>query len=634
VETHRRSQFSSYGLTVRTSDGGTNDVPMYAGALDYWRVDPDCWAACLASLARLGFRLVDTCVPWNVHEPQAGTWRWTGAHDLRRFVEAAAAAGLQVVVRPGPLVNAELLYVGLPERIVRDPACLAVTSRNTPAWLPAPPRMVPLPSYASRRFQAEATRWLGAVAEQIEPYQAPDGPVVAIRIDLLLVRLGAYDLDYHPDALAWWTEFAGEIEPPTAWDPQRAALCARWVEFKEYYAARALAWISTALDQAGLGEIARLHSAPPAGPDAVPLCRLATAVDGIAGHNMHFRARDWRTWGERARLVAGSAPLPVAPELGCGGPPWLTPATHADQRAVALGVLAAGIRGFGAYMAVERERWYGAAVASDGTVADPGRFFQQLLAALTELDWPRLHRAVSVGLVATRADARYALASSVVDPLPPTVIDLVAAGPGGSAEFALDEEARQHRRWYAAVRDALDRADISWIGLDQDCAAERFAAVDLLVMPTIRRVDRGCWAKVCAAVQAGTRMIIGPGKPVADEYEKPLGGSIPRGVGRFRRDGLRDPEGLVSDLIAAANQPSSDWRCPAQAHIGTELFCTAAGQPAVLFVSNRSGTPTAAQISWPAGYSGRDGLTGAPADAPHLAGFEVRMLRIVSSPAP
>src|SRR5262249_50426568 len=134
-------------------------------------------------------------------------------------------------------------------------------------WLPSPPRAWPVPSYASEAFRAKVRAWYAAVAEVVGPQLAPEGPGVAIGVDneaQMFFRLGAYDFDYHPDAIRWWREVTGDDgEPPRAWDPAQAGRCAAWVRFKDQYLARALGGFAGLLDEVGLGGVARFHNLPP-----------------------------------------------------------------------------------------------------------------------------------------------------------------------------------------------------------------------------------------------------------------------------------------------------------------------------------------------------------------------------------
>ena len=157
-------------------------MPVYSGALHYWRVDPARWDRALATLAAQGLTTVESYVPWRVHEPRRGAWEWRGAANLARFLGLARAAGLAVMLRPGPAVNAELTSFGMPEHVLAEPDVQALTARGTPVWLPSPPRAWPVPSYASTAFREHVTRWYRAVADVIGPHLAPDGLCVESRL--------------------------------------------------------------------------------------------------------------------------------------------------------------------------------------------------------------------------------------------------------------------------------------------------------------------------------------------------------------------------------------------------------------------------------------------------------------------
>src|SRR5690606_13459497 len=65
-------------------------VPLWAGAMHYWRHAPEDWSSCLDAMKAMGLRLVDIYVPWGVHEVAQGTFDF-GQHyarlDVARFVE-------------------------------------------------------------------------------------------------------------------------------------------------------------------------------------------------------------------------------------------------------------------------------------------------------------------------------------------------------------------------------------------------------------------------------------------------------------------------------------------------------------------------------------------------------------------
>ncbi|MEU9117382.1 beta-galactosidase [Streptomyces sp. NPDC048483] len=88
-------------------------VRLLSGALHYFRVHEAQWGHRLAMLRAMGLNCVETYVPWNLHEPRPGEFRDPEA--LGRFLDAAHAAGLWAIVRPGPYICAEWENGGLPE---------------------------------------------------------------------------------------------------------------------------------------------------------------------------------------------------------------------------------------------------------------------------------------------------------------------------------------------------------------------------------------------------------------------------------------------------------------------------------------------------------------------------------------
>jgi beta-galactosidase len=88
------------------------------GEMHYSRVPAERWEAELQKMKTAGIDIVSTYVIWNHHEEQEGQFDWSGKRDLRRFVQLARKAGLDVVVRVGPWVHAEVRYGGIPDWVV------------------------------------------------------------------------------------------------------------------------------------------------------------------------------------------------------------------------------------------------------------------------------------------------------------------------------------------------------------------------------------------------------------------------------------------------------------------------------------------------------------------------------------
>lgn len=85
-----------------------------SGAIHYFRVVPEYWQDRLEKLKAMGCNTVETYIPWNMHEPKKGQYRFDGMLDIERFVITAQKLGLYVILRPSPYICAEWEFGGLP----------------------------------------------------------------------------------------------------------------------------------------------------------------------------------------------------------------------------------------------------------------------------------------------------------------------------------------------------------------------------------------------------------------------------------------------------------------------------------------------------------------------------------------
>lgn len=88
------------------------------GEFHYSRTPASQWEAELRKMKAAGIDIVASYVMWNHHEEVEGKFDWSGNRDLRRFIQLAAKAGLDVVVRVGPWAHAEVRYGGIPDWVV------------------------------------------------------------------------------------------------------------------------------------------------------------------------------------------------------------------------------------------------------------------------------------------------------------------------------------------------------------------------------------------------------------------------------------------------------------------------------------------------------------------------------------
>lgn len=157
------------------------------GEYHFSRDHPARWERELRKMRAGGVSVVATYLLWIIHEEVRGTVRWDGQRDLRRFVETAGRAGLEVVLRIGPWAHGETRNGGFPD------------------WLQA----LPLAHRTNDPAYLELVRgWYTAIAEQVRGLfhgeDNPAGPVIGIQVDNEL-----YDQPEHLRTLRQLAEQAG-----------------------------------------------------------------------------------------------------------------------------------------------------------------------------------------------------------------------------------------------------------------------------------------------------------------------------------------------------------------------------------------------------------------------------------------
>lgn len=95
-------------------------VKLVSGAVHYFRIAPTHWYQTLYNLKAMGCNCVETYIPWNLHEPQKGTFDFSGIADVEAFLEVAKELNLYAIVRPSPYICAEWDFGGLPAWLLKD----------------------------------------------------------------------------------------------------------------------------------------------------------------------------------------------------------------------------------------------------------------------------------------------------------------------------------------------------------------------------------------------------------------------------------------------------------------------------------------------------------------------------------
>src|SRR5258708_5237910 len=362
-------------------DLGSGEVlPLWAGAMHYWRHPPHERRARLAARRATGWRLLVPCVPWGIHETAAGEFDYGTRDpqlDVASFLRMSHEVGLRCVLRPGPHINAELTFFGLPERVVWKAECQARTPGGHPVVLPMVPVAFPVPSYASGAFLDETARWYQAVGQALSHLRWPEGPIVLVQVDnegALYFRDGQYDQDYHPDAVEAFRRFVrakygrkvtelrtawgnpdldfASVDPPRRFDARLTRELARhvdWAEFHETLLSGSMEQMAESLVRAGFDGLPTTHNLP-LGESATPLnpARM-TAID-LVGLDYYHRATPSEHWTilrrttELACRCEGRRTPAFGAEVGAGFPPFFPPLDARDSLYALMAALAYGLR--------------------------------------------------------------------------------------------------------------------------------------------------------------------------------------------------------------------------------------------------------------------------------------------------
>ena len=102
--------FDKYSLIINGKR-----VLIKSGAFHYFRTPGEKMARDrFLKMKAGGYNAVDIYFNWNYHSIKAGEYDFSGIKDVRKVLKAAKDAGLFVIARPGPFINAEVNAGGLP----------------------------------------------------------------------------------------------------------------------------------------------------------------------------------------------------------------------------------------------------------------------------------------------------------------------------------------------------------------------------------------------------------------------------------------------------------------------------------------------------------------------------------------
>jgi beta-galactosidase GanA len=88
---------------------------LWSGEFHYFRLpSPDLWLDVFQKMKAAGFNAASLYFDWGYHSPAPGKYDFTGVRDVDTLLDMAQQAGLYVIARPAPYINAEVDGGGLP----------------------------------------------------------------------------------------------------------------------------------------------------------------------------------------------------------------------------------------------------------------------------------------------------------------------------------------------------------------------------------------------------------------------------------------------------------------------------------------------------------------------------------------
>ncbi|GAA2874550.1 beta-galactosidase [Nonomuraea rubra] len=108
--TAREVTYDQYSLMV---DG--RRIVLQSAEFHYFRLpSQELWRDVLEKFRAAGFNAVSLYFSWAYHSPAPGVYDFGGVRDVDRLLRTAREAGLYVIARPGPYINAESTGGGFP----------------------------------------------------------------------------------------------------------------------------------------------------------------------------------------------------------------------------------------------------------------------------------------------------------------------------------------------------------------------------------------------------------------------------------------------------------------------------------------------------------------------------------------
>jgi beta-galactosidase GanA len=159
---------------------GGRRVFITAGEFDPWRTpSPSLWLDDLQKMKADGYNAVTVYFDWDYNSPSPGVYDFTGVRDMNEFLNMAQQAGLYVIARPGPYINAETDGGGIPSWVLTAPNGFRTDSQP---------------------YEPASLQWFSEIDSIIAAHQVTKGgDVIAYQIENEYTGKSAGDVQYMAD---------------------------------------------------------------------------------------------------------------------------------------------------------------------------------------------------------------------------------------------------------------------------------------------------------------------------------------------------------------------------------------------------------------------------------------------------
>lgn len=178
---------------------------LISGEFHYFRVPREDWRKRLELFQEAGGNCVATYIPWILHEPVEGDFRFGDIpeRDFEGFLKLCNEMGIFVVCRPGPYQYSEMRYCGLPGWLCENYS--EIEARDIKGRLMVKDSV----SYLHPVFLDRVKKWFDVVCPKIAQYTlSKGGPVAFVQFDNELIGIHEWfgGWDYNPETMGFGRE--------------------------------------------------------------------------------------------------------------------------------------------------------------------------------------------------------------------------------------------------------------------------------------------------------------------------------------------------------------------------------------------------------------------------------------------